>query len=118
MSVRYKDLTPEQKDLLTNGCGGKGSWVPIPDWRFTASCDHHDFNYALGGSEEDREKADRQFYDAMLADADAAPWYLRYFYRFWAKTYYLAVSQYAGDYFHYRDYEPTLEELLQEAQEA
>jgi hypothetical protein len=90
--------------------------VPVPDWCFTASCDHHDFNYALGGLEEGRERADDQFLAAMLADSTRARWHLRAWYRFWARTYYRAVRRFARPYFRYRDREPTLADLLAEAE--
>jgi len=114
--VRWGDLTEEQKDKLReigelNGCAGKGSWIDPPDWIFTASCDQHDFNYWLGGSEEAREKADLQFYEAMLADANSMPWYSSWYYRWMAWIYYKAVSKYAGAFFEYTDRERTLEDL-------
>jgi len=47
--VRFADLTQEMIEALhdteeMNGCGGKGGWLNPPDWIFSASCDHHDFN--------------------------------------------------------------------------
>jgi len=86
---------------ILNGCGGKGSWVPVPDFMFSASCDQHDFNYWLGGTEADRLKADWQFLQAMLADAEREPWYRRWWARRVARLYYWAVRRYAGRFFHH-----------------
>lgn len=103
---KYRDLTPEQKKLLCNGCGGKGSWVPVPDFRFSASCDHHDYNYLLGHTEEDRKKADDQFYKAMRDDAG---WNMRHLILAW--IYYRAVRWKGKKYFRYgKDY-LTMEEF-------
>jgi hypothetical protein len=66
MTLRFRDLEPEERALICNGCGGKGHWFNPPDWLFKASCDHHDFNYWLGHTEEDRRRADWQFYVAMV----------------------------------------------------
>jgi hypothetical protein len=93
-----------------NGCGGKGESFDPPDWLFTASCEHHDFNYWLGGDEEARKKADLQFYKAMLIDASRAPWWKRPWYKLMAWIYYRAVRYYASDFFNHGP-EKTLEDL-------
>jgi len=94
-----------------NGCGGKGHWLDPPEWLFTASCDHHDFNYWLGGDEQARLEADWQFYQAMLIDASKASWWKRPWYKLMAWAYYKAVRWFAKDYFHYADEERTLDDL-------
>lgn len=114
--VRFNDLTSEQLYVLKevgelNGCGGKGSYIPIPDWIFTASCDHHDFNYWIGGTEDDRAEADWQFYQAMLEDANSqTSWWKRGWYRWWAYVYYKAVRSFSSSYFYYGE-ERTLEDV-------
>jgi hypothetical protein len=115
-NIRYRDLTDSQIDTLIakgvlNGCGGKGGWLNPPDFIFTASCNHHDFNYWLGNTEEDRLKADRQFYQAMINDANEHPWYKRYFYKTLAWIYYKAVRLFAKKFFHYAKQERTREDL-------
>jgi len=116
--VRFRDLTPEQIDLICNGCGGKGHWLDPPDWLFTASCNHHDFNYWLGCTEENRKEADRQFYEAMLADAAAADsWWKRTWCKVMAFIYYKAVRLFAKDYFYYGPEERTLEDLQESLEE-
>lgn len=114
--IRFAQLTPEQFQFLLdeghlNGCGGKGGWLDPPDWIFTASCYHHDFNYWVGGSEEDRLKADWQFYQAMLEDAEELPWWKRWWGKAMAWTYYKAVLWFAKPFFHYADQKRSLEDL-------
>jgi len=110
-AVRFRDLTAAERALICNGCGGKGSWVPVPNWLFKASCDHHDFNYWLGCTEEDRRRADWQFYLAMLEDVKDAPWWRRPFARARAWLYYKAVSVFAKKFFYYAERERTREDL-------
>lgn len=114
--VRFADLTEDHIAVLKelgelNGCGGKGGWLNPPDWIFTASCWHHDFNYWLGGDEQARREADWQFYKAMLADTAAASWWKRPWYRMVAWSYYRAVRWFAKGFFNYTDVERTLEDL-------
>ena len=100
--LSFRDLTPEEIALVSNGCGGKGSWVPVPDWLFSASCDHHDFEYWRGGTEQDRAAADWGFYTAMRKDAKQTPWWYPTrlaLLRAWA--YYKAVRWFAKPYFHF-----------------
>ena len=94
--IRFRDLTEKQKFIICNGCGPKGGWVPVPEFFCHASCDHHDFNYWLGGSEWDRLKADNQFYKEMRKDAGWNPLKQSV-----ALTYYLAVRTCGFTCFHY-----------------
>lgn len=110
--VRYRDLTPEQKSIMCDGCGTKGGWIPVPQWIFTASCDIHDFNYWLGYREEDREKADRQFYEAMVSDANTYGFIKKTFYKSQAWLYYKAVRLLGAKHFTYSDHEQTYEDML------
>ena len=98
--IRYRDLTEEQKDRICNGCGPKGGWVPVPEFFCHASCDHHDFNYWLGCTEEDRRKADHEFLEAMLIDAGSNPAKQTI-----AFTYWMAVRLFGAFCFHYADRE-------------
>jgi len=112
--VRFRDLAPLERDLICNGCGPKGGKVPVPEFMFTASCDHHDFNYWIGHTERDREKADWQFYLALREDAKRAPWYSRWWHRMMAWTYYLAVRAFGESSFHYGPRPRTREDLDRE----
>jgi len=111
--VRFRHLTETQKQFICNGCKGKGSWFDPPDFIFTDSCNHHDFNYWLGGSEGDRMKADWQFYQSMLEAANKSSWYKRYWYKTLAWVYYQSVRLFATNYFHFAKSQRTREDLLE-----
>jgi len=96
LRVRFRHLTDYQKEMICNGCGPKGGIIPVPEFLFHASCDHHDFNYWLGCNRRHRKKADLQFYREMLRDAGDSKWY-----KFWAKIYYRAVRLFGWSRFHY-----------------
>ena len=114
-AVRYGDLTDEERALICNGCGPKGAVLDAPDWLFEASCDHHDFNYWLGHTEDDRRRADWQFYEAMLRDAHRkASFWNEWWYRLMAWTYYKAVRAFGKSAFYYGPHERTREDLNRE----
>ena len=112
--IRFRDLTPEERAHICNGCGGKGHWLTPPSWLFQACCDHHDFNYWLGCTEDDRAHADLQFHVAMVGDANASPWYLRWWRRRMAWLYWKAVARYGKTFFYYGPRERTREDLARE----
>lgn len=101
LPFRYRNLTPEQREKLCNGCGPKGGWIPVPEFRFSASCDQHDMNYIIGGEEADRLKADFEFYSAMKNDIMRLPWYRKPGAHIIAWTYYRAVRLCGKTCFHY-----------------
>lgn len=101
LPLRWANIPAGIRLLLCNGCGGKGGIFNPPDYMFTASCNHHDLNYWLGGTEEDRKKADAQFLEAMLHDAEAAPWWKRWWLKGAAWRYYAAVRLVGGKFFSY-----------------
>lgn len=114
LRVRFKDLTDTEKEIVCNGCGPKGIPVPIPQFRFRASCDHHDFNYWLGCNRLQRKKADLQFLREMMIDAGNSYWHKR-----WALSYYRAVRTWGVFCFHWAkeqrnriDLDKTVEEYL------
>lgn len=101
---KYEDLTPEEKAEICNGCGGKGGWIKPPHRIFfDASCNHHDYGYWCGGTEEDRLNCDSKFYAAMVNDCADLPWYQYIRYRPWCWGYYLGVRKCGGKYFNYAD---------------
>ena len=104
--MRYLDLSPEQKQALCNGCGGKGGWIkpPYADF-FKEQCNWHDFNYFLGFTEKHRAKADNQLRLAMQAKIMELPLWKRIIMRPWCNTYYLAVRISGSKYFYYGDKE-------------
>lgn len=99
ITLSYSELTDKQKSLVCNGCGGKGGLVKPPNFLFKASCNQHDFYYWRGGTEEDRLKADKAFYEAMLVDVSNAEWYNKVQYKAIAYIYYKAVRRFGAKYF-------------------
>jgi hypothetical protein len=95
--------------MICNGCGPKGGIIPIPEFLFHASCDHHDFNYWLGCNKLHRKKADLQFYREMLKDAGGDPYY-----KFLAKIYYRAVRWFGWMCFHWASRQRDLYDLFKE----
>lgn len=63
MKQTFLDLSLEERMNFGDGC----SWVP--DFIFTASCRHHDFNYSRGGYLLDKFKADYDLCRLMWNDA-------------------------------------------------
>lgn len=101
--LKFRDLTALEVDVLCNGCGKKGGGIPVPEFKFTASCNQHDFNYWQGGTEADRVKADYQFYESMCVDArfkangDKRNRFVRAYYTTLAYIYYKAVRLCGGN---------------------
>jgi hypothetical protein len=87
--------------------------VPVPEFFCHEFCDQHDFNYWLGGSEEDREKADHQFLVAMLGAAGDDPAKQTV-----AFTYWMAVRLFGALCFHYTDRERDENDLAEAMKEA
>jgi len=99
---RYHNLNQLERGTITNGCGGKGGWFKGPDGMFQCPCRHHDFNYFVGGSPEDRKKADVQFFQAMMLEAGCArTWFERLKKRGCAHVYYRAVRTFGSKFFHH-----------------
>jgi hypothetical protein len=69
MKPHFTDLTPEQQASYGNGCGLDLRLLRVPQFIFSASCRHHDFNYERGGTPLDKVKADWDFYTHMIADS-------------------------------------------------
>ena len=107
--IRYKNLTDKQKLHICNGCGSKGSIIPVPNFIFEACCNHHDFQYWLGCTEEQRKKADQQFLVEMLVDAVRSK--RKVFYSSWAVIYYTAVRLRGKKHFYYAPIQKVLEDL-------
>ena len=116
MMLRYSELTLTQKAFICNGCGGKGGIVNPPEFLFNASCNHHDFLYWRGCTEEDRESADNEFYRLMKKDIANAKWYLKPHYHIWAYTYYKSVRLIGKEFFYYGDRPKTMVDLISEMQ--
>lgn len=111
MSPRWSQMTQVQKNAVSNGCGRKGGWLNPPSFIFRASCDQHDFYYWRGATSADRKVADVAFLHAMLDDTRRSRWYLRWFHRSMAWTYYGAVRAFGKKSFTYRFFPATWMDL-------
>ena len=102
IGTHYWELPLCLKSIICNGCGPKAWFIPVPEFCFTASCDHHDYKYFLGGTAEDRLKADIEFYKAMKNDANThSPFWLRRRYLVWAWIFFVAVRLFGSPAFWY-----------------
>lgn len=110
--LTYDDLPQALRDVLCNGCGGKGGWVRPPALRSRVFCDRHDVAYFAGGTEDDRRVADRRLYERIKQDASERPWWQQPTFRMQAWLYYRAVRLFGRRYFHYGE-KRTLESVLE-----
>jgi hypothetical protein len=106
----YIDATQEARAIVCNGCGPdgwKGSLVPdtIVGCVVTTACDIHDWMYNVGGSEIDKDNADKIFRDNLIALIMASNrWTIvKYFGRQKAWWYYRAVRITGRFYFKYKN---------------
>lgn len=118
MKPTFSDLTAEQQATYGNGCGLSARFLNVPDFIFTASCRHHDFNYERGGHIGYKIKADWDFFARMLDDA---LWYDEYKcgYVFISCIYFIGVvlnpiSYFAFSYGRWR----SIEEILKRDEES
>ena len=114
----YWSLSPEGKADICNGCGTKNLGWLIPDsmWFLDISeaCNIHDFMYAVGVDEEDREEADRVFLNNLIRIIEAKTrWeWLRMLRRRRALKYYEAVRCFGGPAFWAGKNEPESEMVV------
>ncbi len=102
----YWKYSKEALEELVNGCGPRG-WKGryIPDSLIGVSikeaCNIHDFMYAFGEKEEDREQADRVLLNNMMRTVEACSgnWFSRWIRRKLALHYYGVVRDMGGTYF-------------------
>jgi len=57
---KFSELNDKEKAMLCNGCGAKGG-LNVPDLCFTESCNEHDYDYFMGKTIKDKNKADLNF---------------------------------------------------------
>lgn len=89
--------------METNGCGGKGSWIKVPNFIFEASCNTHDVGYGIGGNEARRFECDGKFFIIMIKDTfKVKNWFKRVYYQVWAFVYFIAVRIFGKKYFNYK----------------
>jgi len=109
-SESYLSASPEVRAQVVNGCG-PGGWKfdIIPDkllgLSIAATCDIHDWDYAVGQTVADKDAADRVFLNNALRTIEAASgwWNRRYTVRnarrCMAWGYYQAVHWFGGPAF-------------------
>ena len=107
MKILRPDNIPA--DYKPNGCGPsgwKGDLVPdtLGGIDISEACNIHDYMYYVGGTEEDKELADRYFLINMLTIIHRDDtWYTNESIAIkWATNYYVAVVQCGNDYFNYK----------------
>jgi len=98
---------------LINGCGS--GYADVPDFMWEEDCDEHDFDYTVGGTEDDRQDAEWRFHVRMILRIDEVYSYwnpMRFFARLTAWSYYRGVKALgAAVSFSFRDKGLTLAEL-------
>ena len=73
--------SPQQLEWVCNGCGAADSWFRPPPKVYgtdiVAACIVHDWMYGHGCTIEDKEEADRTFFNNMirLVERDRVKWY-------------------------------------------
>ncbi len=80
--ITLADLTPEQIAVLCNGCGPSGwkrhGWKwKLAQWltpRLRIACQRHDLAYVVGGTDEERNQADRDFREEIADVASESGW--------------------------------------------
>lgn len=99
----YRNLTPEAKSEIVNGCG-PGGWkydlIPDTMWGLdvTKACNIHDYMYHVGVTEKDKVFADEVFYANLkrIIIAKSRFWPLKMLRLRRARTYYVFVRDF-GD---------------------
>lgn len=72
-SLGYKNLLPEEKAAICNGAGAAGKWISsfIPNTMYGLDCieafNIHDYDYNVGVSRADKERADSNLLTNLLA---------------------------------------------------
>jgi len=96
-------------DYKGNGCGPsgwKGDLVPdsLGGIDISEACCIHDYDYEMGGVEEDRERANMHFLLNMLTIIHRDDTWLTNegVAIKWATNYYMAVVEYGKEYFNYK----------------
>jgi hypothetical protein len=71
-SWAYKNITPEEKARICNGAGAAGNWISsiIPNTMYGLDCTEafniHDYDYDVGVSQADKDRADRNLLNNLL----------------------------------------------------
>lgn len=96
-------------DYKGNGCGSGWTATIVPDSLggidISEACNIHDYDYEVGGTQEDKERADFNFLINMIIIIQRDDtWYTNEGVALkWAMQYYLAVYRYGYKKFNYCD---------------
>ena len=100
-------LTRRRRHPDPNGCGpwflGDHDFLDGPDGAFESPCLTHDRDYAAGGGERDRWRADWRLYTAMRRAIRRHAWHLRAVGELWALAYLALVLLFGWTTYTYKE---------------
>lgn len=104
MKPSFTDLPLEAQQTFGNGC------TFVPDFHYTASCQHHDFNYVRGYRLKDKLKADFDMCSHMWSDSS------KWWHYVVTTLYYLGLTMLPFSYlfFNWNSRYLTIEEIIEE----
>ena len=118
--LTYKELTLEEKEFLTDGCGNY--ILDVPDFMWTEACRKHDFGYWSGYTKRDRSEVDWEWFWSMISDVDKADRktinHSPLVYKAVALIYLIFVRIFSSKYFEYGDKYKTREDLRAEMEKS
>lgn len=103
MKPSFTDLPIEVQQSFGNGCSF------VPDFIFTASCQHHDFSYVRGYRLKDKLKADFDMCRHIWSDSSKW-WHYLVSVIYWLGLTFLPFSYL---FFHWNNRYRTIEEIIQ-----
>lgn len=75
---QYTMLTCDEKANICNGCGAKGG-ISVPNTFYgldiSEACNIHDFRYFMGETWPDKEFADKEFHNNLIAIIEHETWF-------------------------------------------
>lgn len=101
----YKYLPPDIKAEICNGAGAAGRWISslIPNTMYGLDCveafDIHDYDYHVGISWDDKDRADRRLFENLLILINHAGGWLQWLRRRRALKYFEAVHHHGAEAF-------------------
>jgi len=101
----YKQLSPDDKARICNGAGAAGKWISsfIPNTMYGLDCTEafniHDYDYEVGASRADKERADRNMLINLLTLINYRGGWLMLLRQWRALKYYEAVQLFGDEAF-------------------
>jgi hypothetical protein len=105
-SYGYKALLPDEKAQICNGAGAAGKWISslIPNTMYGLDCTEafniHDYDYEVGVSRADKERADKNLLMNLMTLIDHAGGWLMLLRQRRALKYYEAVQLFGDEAFY------------------